>query len=160
MLISSLILILKLIFVKEAYASSIRTHLIATIFDEPSSMLTRIGTVGLQDNEIPTGTILDPSEVKGYIADLASTIFQEKLKVPYKFVIERSYGREVGKGIWNGLMGSLVNRSADLAIAQLLITRKRAEAVTFSYPFLSSGISLMMRKPPRMKPVWLPTLFD
>lgn len=160
MLISLLILIIEFVFVKDVYSSSIRTHLIATVFDEPSSMLARIGTVGLQDNEIQAGTILDPSEVKGYVADLASTIFQEKMKVPYKFVIEKSYGREVGKGIWNGLMGSLVNRSADLAIAQLLITRKRAEAVTFSYPFLSSGISLMMWKSPRMKPVWLPILFD
>lgn len=142
-------------FAKYVDGSSIdnRTRLVVTIFDEPSAMFARIETGGPLDKDIPTGAILDPSQVTGYIADLASAVLQKKLKVPYKFVVERAYGIEMGEGRWNGLIGALMNRSADLAMAPLVITRKRAAAVDFSYPFLASGISLMMLKPNRLKPV-------
>ena len=116
-------------------------------------MFARIGTGGPFDKGIPTGTILDPSQVKGYIPDLASAVLQKKLQIPYKFVIEEAYGMDMGEGRWNGLIGALMNRSAHLAMAPLLVTRKRARVVDFSYPFVTSGISLMMRKPTRSKTV-------
>lgn len=86
-------------------------------------------------------------------------IFQEKLQVPYKFVIEKMYGKESKKGVWDGIMGALVNRSVDLAIAPLVITPKRAKAVDFSHPFLHSGVSLMMLKPLKYRPVLSLILF-
>lgn len=132
-----------------------RTRLIFTIFDEPWNMLSRTKNEHLLGEDIPTGTIIDPSQVQGFIADFASEIFQNKLKIPYKFVIEKTYGREIKEGFWNGLIGGLVNQSADVALAPLVITRKRSEVVDFSYPFLQSGISLMMSKPKRYKPVCL-----
>jgi ABC-type amino acid transport substrate-binding protein len=95
---------------------------------------------------ITPGTILDPSMVEGYCADLANAILQEKLKIPYKFVIEKNYGNEIQKDVWDGMIGTLVNRKADLAIALLPITTARRKVVDFSQPFINSGISLMFHK--------------
>ena len=91
--------------------------------------------------------------VEGLCADLARAVFDENLKMPYKFIIETKYGMEVEKDAWDGMIGALVNRIADAAVAPLVITPKRAKVVDFSSPFMTSGISLMMQKPEQQRPV-------
>lgn len=136
-----------------------RTRLITTIFDEPFMMLKKDRNGNLSENNITSGTILEPSMVEGYFADLANAIFQEKLKVPYKFIIETKYGIEIKKGVWKGMIGALVDRVADVAIGSLTITPVRAKVVDFSHPVINSGISLMISKPQKHKPVTLLTVF-
>ena len=106
----------------------------------------------LTEKSIARGTILDPSRVEGYCVDLAYEICHEKLKLPYKFLIETKYGNEIDKGVWNGMIGALVNREADLSIATLTINGAREKAVDFSKPFIDLGISIMIRKPEKQKP--------
>ena len=129
-----------------------RTRLVVTIFDEPFMMLKKDRNDTLTEKSIPRGTILDPSVVEGYCADLAYAICHEKLKLPYKFLIETNYGNEIEKGVWDGMVGALVNHDADLSIASLTINGAREKAVDFSKPFIDLGISIMIRKPEKQKP--------
>ena len=115
-------------------------------------MLKRNRNDTLTESTIKRGTILDPSRVEGYCVDLAYKICHERLKLPYKFLIETKYGSEIEKGVWDGMVGSLVNRETDLAIATLTINGAREKAVDFSKPFIDLGISIMIRKPEKQKP--------
>jgi hypothetical protein len=137
-----------------------RTRLITTIFDEPFMMLKKNRNGTLLGQKVTPGMILDPSMVEGYCADLAYAICQEKLKIPYKFLIETNYGNEIQKGVWNGMIGALTNRYADLAIASLTINVEREKVVDFSQPFINSGISIMIHKPQKPKPVGLIIFFS
>jgi ABC-type amino acid transport substrate-binding protein len=128
-----------------------RTRLVVTIFDEPFMMLKKNLNDTLTEKSIPRGTILDPSLVEGYCVDLAYAICHNKLKLPYKFLIETKYGNEIEKGVWDGMVGALVNRDADLSIASLTINGAREKAVDFSKPFIDLGISIMISKPEKQK---------
>ncbi len=129
-----------------------RTRLIVTIFDEPFMMLKKNRDNTLTEKHIPRGTVLDPSLVEGFCADLAYAMCHDKLKLPYKFLIETQYGSEIEKGVWDGMVGALVNREADLSIAPLTINGAREKAVDFSKPFIDLGISIMISKPEKQKP--------
>ncbi len=106
----------------------------------------------LTEKNIPPGTILDPSDVEGFCVDLAYAICHDRLKIPYKFLIETKYGKEIEKGVWDGMVGALVTRDADLSIASLTINGAREKAIDFSKPFIDLGISIMIRKPEKQKP--------
>ncbi|CAF3876963.1 unnamed protein product [Rotaria sordida] len=129
-----------------------RTRLVVTIFDEPFMMLKKNHDNTLTEKSVPRNTILEPSQVEGFCVDLARAVFRDKLKLPYKFLIETNYGNEIEKGVWNGMIGALVNRDADLAIASLTINGAREKAVDFSKPFIDLGISIMISKPEKQKP--------
>jgi ABC-type amino acid transport substrate-binding protein len=129
-----------------------RTRLVVTIFDDPFMKLKKSNNDTLTEKSIPRGTILDPSLVEGFCADLANEILHTKLQLPYKFLIETKYGNEIEKGVWDGMVGALVNRDADLSIASLTINGAREKAVDFSKPFIDLGISIMIKKPDKVKP--------
>jgi ABC-type amino acid transport substrate-binding protein len=133
-----------------------RIRLITTIFQPPFMMLKKGRNSTLSEESISRGTILDSSMVEGYCADLAYVICNEKLKIPYKFVIETKYGNEIGEG---GMIGALVTHRADLAIAPLTITAAREKVVDFTQPFMNLGISVMIFKPQKIKPVMLLIVF-
>ena len=136
-----------------------RTRLITTVFHEPFMMLKKSFNGTLSEKTIARGTILDPSMVEGYCADLAYAICHEKLKIPYKFVIETKYGVKINEGVWDGMIGELMARRADLAIATFFINVARTKVVDFSYPFIDVGISMMTLKPENYEPVILLIVF-
>lgn len=45
------------------------------------------------------------------------------------------------------LTGEVINKKADIAVVDLTITLKRAEAVDFTLPFMNTGISILFKKP-------------
>jgi ABC-type amino acid transport substrate-binding protein len=45
---------------------------------------------------------------------------------------------------FKGMVGEIVSRTADMAIAPLTISQSRMEAVDFSKPFMNLGISIMV----------------
>jgi ABC-type amino acid transport substrate-binding protein len=136
-----------------------RTRLITTIFQEPFMMLKKNLNSTLSEETISRGMILDPSMVEGYCADLAYAICHEKLKIPYKFVIETKYGIQSDEGTWDGMIGALVTYRTDLAIATLTITAAREKVVDFTQPFMNFGISMMIHKPQKIEPVMLLIVF-
>nr|AWT23251.1 IR22 [Hycleus cichorii] len=53
---------------------------------------------------------------------------------------------------WNGMMGAIIDGSADLAIADLTITSERQKYVDFAAPYMTLGISILYHKPTKAPP--------
>ncbi|XP_061581801.1 glutamate receptor 1a isoform X3 [Cololabis saira] len=127
----------------ETYGLLNRTYIVTTILESPYVMLKK-NHEGLGGND----------KYEGYIVELAAEIakhvgYQYKLKV----VSDGKYGaRDAETKMWNGMVGELVYGKADLAVAPLTITLVREEVIDFSKPFMSLGISIMIKKPTKSKP--------
>lgn len=50
------------------------------------------------------------------------------------------------------LQTELIRHEADIAIAPMTITSERERVIDFSKPFMSLGISIMIKKPVKQKP--------
>uniref|UniRef100_A0A8C7D6H6 Glutamate receptor n=1 Tax=Oncorhynchus kisutch TaxID=8019 RepID=A0A8C7D6H6_ONCKI len=91
---------------------------------------------------------------EGYCVDLAAEIAKH-VGIRYKLsvVADGKYGaRDPDTKTWNGMVGELVYGRADIAVAPLTITLVREEVIDFSKPFMSLGISIMIKKPQKSKP--------
>ncbi|KAM4675288.1 glutamate receptor 1 isoform 1-T1 [Discoglossus pictus] len=120
-----------------------RTYIVTTILESPYVML-RKNADQLEGN----------LKYEGYCVELASEIAKH-VGFNYKLEIVRDgkYGaRDSDMKAWNGMVGELVYGRADLAIAPLTITLVREEVIDFSKPFMSLGISIMIKKPQKSKP--------
>lgn len=53
---------------------------------------------------------------------------------------------------WSGMIGELIRKEADLVVAPLTITYEREQVVDFTKPFMSVGISIVIKKPIKTKP--------
>ncbi|XP_070579848.1 glutamate receptor ionotropic, NMDA 2A-like [Ptychodera flava] len=60
-------------------------------------------------------------------------------------VEDNNYGAEID-GQWNGMIGDIVSHEADAAIGAVRITTERADVVDFSTPFISTGISVLVKR--------------
>uniref|UniRef100_A0A7N9AR93 Glutamate receptor n=1 Tax=Mastacembelus armatus TaxID=205130 RepID=A0A7N9AR93_9TELE len=91
---------------------------------------------------------------EGYCVDLASEIAKHVgIKYKLSIVPDGKYGaRDPETKTWNGMVGELVYGRADIAVAPLTITLVREEVIDFSKPFMSLGISIMIKKPQKSKP--------
>ncbi|XP_035230207.1 glutamate receptor 1-like, partial [Stegodyphus dumicola] len=123
-----------------------KTYIVTSILEEPY----------LMKKKSEPGVILEGNEsFEGYCKDLADLI-AEYLKFSYilKLVNDSNYGgldpnSPVG---WNGMVGELIGKQADMAIAPLTITSARERVIDFTKPFMSLGISIMIKKPMKKKP--------
>ncbi|KAL4107889.1 hypothetical protein QTP88_018164 [Uroleucon formosanum] len=71
----------------------------------------------------------------------------------FKFTTNQDYGIMNHKtGKWSGMIGELQSMRADLAICDLTITFDRRNAVDFTTPFMTLGISILYAKPEKKKP--------
>ncbi|XP_065162532.1 glutamate receptor 1-like [Atheta coriaria] len=123
-----------------------RTYIVTTIVEEPYIML----------RTPEAGEILNGNDrFEGYCKDLAELI-AKKLGINYQIrvVKDGQYGSENAevKGGWDGMVGELVRQEADMAIAPMTITSERERVIDFSKPFMSLGISIMIKKPIKQKP--------
>ncbi|XP_062889516.1 probable glutamate receptor isoform X3 [Mobula hypostoma] len=84
---------------------------------------------------------------EGFCIDLLK-IFSERLNFRYEIQLVKDglYGTKLENGQWTGLLGELKRKEADLAIAPLTITRLRESEFGFTRPFMSVGISILVRK--------------
>ncbi|CAH1778408.1 unnamed protein product [Owenia fusiformis] len=89
---------------------------------------------------------------EGYCIELAAELAAH---VGFKYeiipVADEKYGA-VENGTWNGMVGELIDKVADMAIAPLTISSQRERVIDFSKPFMSLGISIMIKKPEKQKP--------
>ncbi|KAA0703118.1 Glutamate receptor ionotropic, NMDA 2D [Triplophysa tibetana] len=60
-------------------------------------------------------------------------------------VTNGKHGKKID-GIWNGMVGEVVYKRADMAIGSLTINEERSEVVDFSVPFVETGISVMVSR--------------
>ncbi|KAK7098045.1 hypothetical protein V1264_004935 [Littorina saxatilis] len=87
---------------------------------------------------------------EGYCIDLLKMV-AERVNFQYSLHVQNQYGSTVN-GSWTGMIGELVRKERDIAIAPLTITQERERVVDFTKPFMNTGISIMIKKPDRQKP--------
>ncbi|XP_069955932.1 glutamate receptor 1 isoform X3 [Cherax quadricarinatus] len=120
-----------------------KTYVVTTILEKPFMMVKKEGNY--------TGN----ERYEGYAKDLAD-LLSEYLNINYtlQIVKDHTYGAqdETTEGGWNGMVGELVRKEADIAIAPLTITSSRERVIDFTKPFMTLGISIMIKKPVKEKP--------
>uniref|UniRef100_A0AAY4ADG0 Glutamate receptor n=1 Tax=Denticeps clupeoides TaxID=299321 RepID=A0AAY4ADG0_9TELE len=120
-----------------------KTVVVTTILEAPYVMLKKNAE-----------QFVDNDRYEGYCVDLAAEIAKHcGFKYQLRIVGDGKYGaRDAETKIWNGMVGELVYGKADIAVAPLTITLVREEVIDFSKPFMSLGISIMIKKPQKSKP--------
>merc|ERR1711892_1523233 len=89
---------------------------------------------------------------EGFSKDLVLELCKEaKINVDIRVV--DSYGKyDENNGRWTGMIGELIEGTADMAIADLTITEARDKVIDFSVPFMKGGITILYKKPPPCEP--------
>ncbi|KAI8761788.1 glutamate receptor subunit protein GluR4, partial [Biomphalaria glabrata] len=141
-----------------------RTRIVTSIDEEPYLMAALEVTDGIP--------LIGRFRFIGYCSDLAEMVSRNVgYEYHIRFVKDGEYGRKQKDGTWNGVIGELIKHDADIAIAPLTITSDREKVLDFTKPFMSLGISLMIKKPvetdphvfsfmrPLSQEIWLCTIF-
>ncbi|XP_078142783.1 glutamate receptor 1-like [Centroberyx gerrardi] len=129
--------------VEEFYGLQNRTYVVTTILEAPYVMLKK-------NHEQFVGN----DKYEGYCVELAAEIAKHVgFTYRLELVGDGKYGsRDPETKMWNGMVGELVYGKADVAVAPLTITLVREEVIDFTKPFMSLGISIMIKKPTKSKP--------
>ncbi|KAK2827922.1 hypothetical protein Q5P01_018956 [Channa striata] len=128
---------------EEFYGLQNRTYIVTTILEAPYMMLKK-------NHEQFVGN----DRYEGYCAELASEIAKH-VGFTYRLELVRDgkYGAmNPDTKMWNGMVGELVYGQADVAVAPLTITLVREQVIDFTKPYMSLGISIMIKKPTKSKP--------
>ncbi|XP_059163144.1 glutamate receptor-like [Physella acuta] len=117
-----------------------RTRIITTIQKDPYVMFKN----GVQD-----GTpFIAVEKLEGFCIDLTIAVAKEiNFDYVIKFVKDSNYGTLLKNGTWDGIVGELIRHEADMAIAPFTITADRSRVIDFTKPFMSMGISIMIKRP-------------
>ncbi|XP_074476329.1 glutamate receptor ionotropic, NMDA 2C-like [Sebastes fasciatus] len=83
---------------------------------------------------------------KGFCIDILKKLSRTiKFSYDLYLVTNGKHGKLV-RGTWNGMIGEVVYRRADMAIGSLTINEERSEITDFSVPFVETGISVMVAR--------------
>ncbi|XP_073251451.1 glutamate receptor 2-like [Porites lutea] len=84
---------------------------------------------------------------EGYCIDLFKEL-AKILKFTYEFypTPDGYYGAKTENGTWNGLIGELIKKRADVIVASLTVTELRAKVVDFTVPFMFYTNDILMKK--------------
>ncbi|KAB5587072.1 hypothetical protein PHYPO_G00008710 [Pangasianodon hypophthalmus] len=112
-----------------------KTLIVTTILENPYVMR-KANYQELEGNE----------QYEGFCVDMLKEL-ADILKFTYriKLVDDGLYGAPEPNGSWTGMVGELINRKADLAVAAFTITSEREKVIDFSKPFMTLGISILYR---------------
>ncbi|KAJ1358700.1 Glutathione reductase (GR) (GRase) [Parelaphostrongylus tenuis] len=83
---------------------------------------------------------------EGYCIDLLKLLAKNISGFEYDIFVSdgNKYGARQADGSWDGMLGYLLNETADVAVAPLTITQERERAVDFSKPFMTTGLYKML----------------
>uniref|UniRef100_H3DRD1 Glutamate receptor n=1 Tax=Tetraodon nigroviridis TaxID=99883 RepID=H3DRD1_TETNG len=133
----------------DTYGLQNRTYIVTTILVSLCKLIKKIAEM----------FDIHPNRREGVTMDNCQWISENlvcdcKLDLLSRAVISQGkYGaRDPETKMWNGMVGELVYGKADVAVAPLTITLVREEVIDFSKPFMSLGISIMIKKPTKSKP--------
>ncbi|XP_057690349.1 glutamate receptor ionotropic, kainate 5 isoform X2 [Corythoichthys intestinalis] len=112
-----------------------KTLIVTTILENPYVMR-KDNYQDFQGNEQYEGFCVD------MLRELADIL---KFSFKIKLVDDGLYGAPEPNGSWTGMVGELINRKADLAVAGFTITSEREKVIDFSKPFMTLGISILYR---------------
>nr|XP_031541753.1 glutamate receptor ionotropic, NMDA 2C [Vicugna pacos] len=83
---------------------------------------------------------------KGFCIDILKKLAKAvKFSYDLYLVTNGKHGKRV-RGVWNGMIGEVYYKRADMAIGSLTINEERSEIVDFSVPFVETGISVMVAR--------------
>ncbi|XP_016893326.1 glutamate receptor ionotropic, kainate 5 isoform X4 [Cynoglossus semilaevis] len=112
-----------------------KTLIVTTILENPYVMR-KDNYQDLEGNDQYEGFCVD------MLRELANIL---KFSFKIKLVDDGLYGAPEPNGSWTGMVGELINRKADLAVAGFTITSEREKVIDFSKPFMTLGISILYR---------------
>uniref|UniRef100_A0A4W6FZS8 Glutamate receptor n=1 Tax=Lates calcarifer TaxID=8187 RepID=A0A4W6FZS8_LATCA len=112
-----------------------KTLIVTTILENPYVMR-KANYQDFQGNDQYKGFCVD------MLRELADIL---KFSFKIKLVDDGLYGAPEPNGSWTGMVGELINRKADLAVAGFTITSEREKVIDFSKPFMTLGISILYR---------------
>ncbi|XP_072250035.1 glutamate receptor ionotropic, kainate 5 isoform X2 [Leuresthes tenuis] len=112
-----------------------KTLIVTTILENPYVMR-KDNYQDFQGNDQYEGFCVD------MLRELADIL---KFSFKIKLVDDGLYGAPEPNGSWTGMVGELINRKADLAVAGFTITSEREKVIDFSKPFMNLGISILYR---------------
>ncbi|XP_059824103.1 glutamate receptor ionotropic, kainate 5-like isoform X3 [Hypanus sabinus] len=119
-----------------------KTLIVTTILENPYVMRKQ-NFQELQEEERYEGFCVDMLKELGDIL---------KFNFRIKLVEDGLYGAPEPNGSWTGMVGELIQRKADLAVAAFTITAEREKVIDFSKPFMTLGISILYRMHMGRKP--------
>ncbi|XP_026209766.1 glutamate receptor ionotropic, delta-1 [Anabas testudineus] len=89
-----------------------------------------------------------PKRYKGFSIDVLDALAKILgFKYDIYQVGDGKYGSALPNGSWNGMIGELIGKRADLAISAITITPERESVVDFSKRYLDYSVGILMRKP-------------
>ncbi|XP_059497300.1 glutamate receptor ionotropic, kainate 5 isoform X4 [Stegostoma tigrinum] len=119
-----------------------KSLIVTTILENPYVMRKR-NFQQLAENDQYEGFCVDMLKELGDIL---------KFNFKIKLVDDGLYGAPEANGSWTGMVGELIQRKADLAVAAFTITAEREKVIDFSKPFMTLGISILYRMHMGRKP--------
>uniref|UniRef100_A0AAY4DHK5 Glutamate receptor n=1 Tax=Denticeps clupeoides TaxID=299321 RepID=A0AAY4DHK5_9TELE len=89
-----------------------------------------------------------PKRYKGFSVDVLDAL-AKILGFKYEIyqVADSKYGSQLPNGSWNGMIGELINKRADLAVSAITITPERENVVDFSKRYMDYSVGILLRKP-------------
>ncbi|XP_008829675.1 glutamate receptor ionotropic, NMDA 2C isoform X2 [Nannospalax galili] len=133
---------------------------VATLEERPFVIVERPdpGTGGCVPNTVPcrrqsnhtfsSGDVAPYTKLccKGFCIDILKKLAKVvKFSYDLYLVTNGKHGKRV-RGVWNGMIGEVYYKRADMAIGSLTINEERSEIVDFSVPFVETGISVMVAR--------------
>uniref|UniRef100_A0A670XVL7 Glutamate receptor n=1 Tax=Pseudonaja textilis TaxID=8673 RepID=A0A670XVL7_PSETE len=83
---------------------------------------------------------------KGFCIDILKKLAKTvKFSYDLYLVTNGKHGKIVD-GFWNGMIGEVYYKRADMAIGSLTINEERSQIIDFSVPFVETGISVMVAR--------------
>lgn len=128
-----------------------RNLIITTTINEPYVMVRKAP---------PGKRYLGNSRFEGFCVDVINLVCSRwNWTCTIKPTPDGRYGAPGKNGRWDGLIGQLHRGEADIAAASLAVTRARWRVVGFSPPILTTGLSIMVKRPNKhstatLSPFW------
>lgn len=129
---------------------------VVTVLVEPFMMIKRDCLKANNDSEACKGN----ARFEGYCVDMLKQLTDPIEDFHYEIFLsaDNKYGAKQPDGSWDGLIGYLLRGEADISMASLTINqvifliflifiKDRERVVDFSKPYMTTGISIMIKKP-------------
>ncbi|KAJ3608243.1 hypothetical protein NHX12_025292, partial [Muraenolepis orangiensis] len=89
-----------------------------------------------------------PKRYKGFPIDVLDAL-AKVLGFKYEIhqVADSKYGSQLLNGSWNGMIGELINKRADLSMSAITITPERENMVDFSKRYLDYSVGILIQTP-------------
>ncbi|XP_055340757.1 glutamate receptor ionotropic, NMDA 3A-like [Paramacrobiotus metropolitanus] len=102
-------------------------------------------TVLILDNNAPFSSKDASGNWVGFIPDYVKAVAAQA-GLTYNLAVQADgvYGMPQADGSWNGLIGALASKKADIVAADLVITPQRLTVVEFPTPYIAVGLRILL----------------